>query len=63
MKMMEEKYYTTHPKVEYMSTINRVVTDENIRMVHPEKYMKHVSTLWPKTSHRTDITILDTYFN
>ena len=27
MKMLEEKFYTSHPRVEFISTINRVVTD------------------------------------
>ncbi len=32
-------------------------------MVHPKKYVKYLENLWPKTSHRTDLTVLDTYFN
>ncbi len=39
------------------------MTDENIQLVHPEKYIRHVNAIWPNASHRTDITILDTYFN
>lgn len=32
-------------------------------MAYSDKYIAYVKSLWPKASHRTDITILDTYFN
>jgi acetoin utilization deacetylase AcuC-like enzyme len=30
---------------------------------HPEKYINFCRNLWPKSGHRADITVLDTYFN
>lgn len=32
-------------------------------MVYPKKYIEYIDSLWPKASHRTDLTVLDTYFN
>lgn len=58
-----EEGYLEHPRIEYISTIVRNVEESDLELAHKKKYIKHVQNLWPKTSHRTDITVLDTYFN
>lgn len=34
-----------------------------ISLVHTEKYMNYVNTLWSKTTSKSHVMVLDTYFN
>lgn len=63
VEKLNEEYLLQHPRVEYMEEVRKEVEDGDLALVHKEKYIKHVVNLWPKTSHRTSITILDSYFN
>jgi acetoin utilization deacetylase AcuC-like enzyme len=62
MHQLEVSKYLAHERVDYVSTYNRLVTDEELGWVYPQAYIEYIRTLWPKHSHRTDLTILDTYF-
>ena len=60
---LEEKLFLTHPKVDFLQNISFIPSESELLLVHKEKYIKHIKNLWPKTSHRTSMTVLDSYFN
>lgn len=55
-------HFLSHPQIAYEDSYSRMATDEDIGAVYPQQYIDYVKGLWPKHSHRSDITILDTYF-
>lgn len=63
MVRLEKSLLLSHPRVEYIQGIDRSVSKEELMLAHPEQYVDYIANLWPKVSHRKDITILDTYFS
>ena len=51
-----------HPHVDFISEYDRLVTDDEIRYAHSKKYLDYFNNIWPKETHRHDLTVIDTYF-
>lgn len=62
MKTLKGSGYMEDPRVDFVDHYDRKVTNEELQYVYPEKYVKYIENLWPKASHRKDLTVLDTYF-
>ena len=60
---LEDKLFLTHPKVDFLQSISFIPSEAELQLAHKEKYINHIKNLWPKTSHRTSMTVLDSYFN
>ena len=60
---LEDKLFLTHPKVDFLQNINFMPSEAELELAHKSKYIHHIKNLWPKTSHRTSMTVLDSYFN
>lgn len=61
--MLEEKHYLEHPRVDFIEQYDREANDEELGLAYSNRYIEYVKKLWPSSSHRTDLTVLDTYFN
>jgi acetoin utilization deacetylase AcuC-like enzyme len=42
MKMLEDKHYLSHPRVDYIDNYDRLATNEEIGLAYPQKYIKYV---------------------
>lgn len=61
LKMLQEKGLLAHPRVDYVSKYDRTATDEDIRLVHPDKYVNYLKNVWPAGEERVSLPLGDSY--